>query len=98
MDNASDYGSEDSRFDSWLTRVFSVISHFGMNKVNLSFWPWPGLYLRGATFSYIQQVEGGRTTGGTENSHMCIYALRKSLDLYDTTITMCLWISVYINV
>ena len=23
MDNASDYGSEDSRFDSWLARTFS---------------------------------------------------------------------------
>lgn len=98
MDNASDYGSEDSRFNSWLARVFSVISHFGNNKVNLSIWPWPALYQGGASLEYIQQVEGGLTTGGTENSHMCIYALRTSLDLYNTTITMCLWISVYINV
>ena len=29
MDNASDYGSEDSRFDSWLARSFS----FAENRV-----------------------------------------------------------------
>ena len=29
MDNASDYGSEDSRFDSWQARIFSPILDCG---------------------------------------------------------------------
>ena len=32
MDNASDYGSEDSRFDSWLARPFSEIQHLQMTS------------------------------------------------------------------
>ena len=36
MDNASDYGSEDSRFDSWLARgVLFVMSGLDVNRVSL---------------------------------------------------------------
>ena len=37
MDNASDYGSEDSRFDSWLARgVLFVVSGLDVNRVSLA--------------------------------------------------------------
>ena len=37
MDNASDYGSEDSRFDSWLARgVLFVVSGLDVNRVSVA--------------------------------------------------------------
>ena len=38
MDNASDYGSEDSRFESWQGRFFYIITHFypGRKKIMAS--------------------------------------------------------------
>ena len=37
MDNASDYGSEDSRFDSWLARCPYIFRRKGEKKLSLYF-------------------------------------------------------------
>ena len=35
MDNASDYGSEDSRFDSWQDRLYATF--FAINTINTEY-------------------------------------------------------------